>query len=129
MKDKLEIRYQAETGIVYIKVLDFIDFEGVKQMWKDAFAMIDKHQSTKVLMDIKNAKVIPLEAQQWVIQELAPILVSKNIKMARTTSDNIFNQASSQRLYQDIKNLNKTAFHNLGVFNNLKEAEEWLVGS
>ncbi len=127
-----EINYDKTHNLLVLKLVGFSTGEQHNQAWLDVVNRMQETKADKCLVDAVEQKVVTLESQKWIKNELLPIIenltkdLPYKVKIARLDSQDIFNQASAQTFLKLVKS-NNYSFDYQG-FSSHKIAYNWLMG-
>lgn len=127
-----EINYDKTHNLLVLKLVGFSTGEQHNQAWLDVVNRMQETKADKCLVDAVEQKVVTLESQKWIKNELLPIIenltkdLPYKVKIARLDSQDIFNQASAQTFLKLVKS-NNYSFDYQG-FSSHKIAYSWLMG-
>ncbi|WP_299455352.1 hypothetical protein [uncultured Microscilla sp.] len=127
-KKNYVVSKNAETNIIYMKVLGFMNFEEMQEMWGNTMPLMSNEQQ-KILYDATLGKALPAKSRQWAVDVLGKQLSEKKVKIARVVSKDIFNNLIAEKIKEKISKHAPTIKENVQVFENVAQAEEWLMSS
>ncbi|MDX5421970.1 MAG: hypothetical protein LPK07_00505 [Hymenobacteraceae bacterium] len=127
LDDFLQIRISDSKGLLHAKWLRSVSSEELRIGLQHIKDVINARGISYWLADARNLQSLPLTDQKWVLQEIAPLLVSSNLqKIARIISNDIFCYISFEEFVKKLKGTLQVAI-DLEQFTSEEAAMAWLM--
>jgi hypothetical protein len=119
----VEINALKEEGILTVKFIGFIPLEEFKKVLQVEYELIEKHQLTKVLIDIRELSTYASGAPELIKEEWFPKVKSLGMKFIAFVQP----QAALAKMgMKKAHNVSPDTQINMQHFGSMEEAKNWL---
>jgi hypothetical protein len=129
MKETYNVRYIEAKAYIFVELIGFINSEDYIACWSEVLFLIKKHQSNKLVVDMRASKIISESNLKWLNDFYFPnaYKLFEHYKVARIMSGDLFNKFSINKLDKDRNKSNYS--EESRDFADLKTGEDWLVSN
>lgn len=120
------IEYDAEKGIIILRLLGEIQHEDYKHMWDTLLQEVTSRNLNKLLADQTGLEKSSMESKAWLVSKWFPKAkksLGNDMKVALVSSKSLFTRIGGEYIVNAVKSMSK---FDIRLFRNAEAAMEWL---
>ncbi len=120
------IEYDADKGIIVLRLLGEIQHEDYKSMWDRLLDEVTARNINKLLADQTGLQKSSMESKAWLVSKWFPKakkILGDDMKVALVSSKSLFTRIGGEYIVNAVKSMSK---FDIKLFRSIEAGMEWL---